>query len=120
VFHIDLAEQLLQIIIKKTYCTGTLRSNRKRISEAIVKSKLKPGETKAMYSNGVLFGKWKDKRDVMYNSTEVKNNLILAKNKKGQEKLKPKPMANYNKCMSGIDWQDQMNSNHRFLRKIIR
>jgi len=114
---IDLAEQLLQ---KKTYCTGTLRSNRKRIPEAVVKSKLKPGETKAMYSNGVLVGKWKDKRDVMYISTEFKNNLILAKNKKGQEKLKPEPIANYNKFMSGIDRQDQMNSYYPFLRKTIR
>uniref|UniRef100_A0A2H8TRK2 PiggyBac transposable element-derived protein 4 n=2 Tax=Melanaphis sacchari TaxID=742174 RepID=A0A2H8TRK2_9HEMI len=114
---IDLAEQLLQ---KKTYCTGTLRSNRKRIPEAVVKSKLKPGETKAMYSNGVLVGKWKDKRDVMYISTEFKNNLILAKNKKGQEKLKPEPIANYNKFMSGIDRQDQMNSYYPFLRKTVR
>ncbi|XP_025192086.1 piggyBac transposable element-derived protein 4-like, partial [Melanaphis sacchari] len=86
---IDLAEQLLQ---KKIYCTGTLRSNRKHIPEAVVKSKLKPGETKAMYSNGVL----------------------------GQEKLKPEPIANYNKFMSGIDRQDQMNSYYPFLRKTIR
>lgn len=114
---IDLAEQLLQ---KKTYCTGTLRSNRKRNPEAEVKSKLKPGETKAMYSNGVLVGKWKDKRDVMYISTEFKNNLILAKNKKGQEKLKPEPIANYNTFMSAIDRQDQMNSYYPCLRKTIR
>jgi RecA-family ATPase len=44
--------------------------------------KLKPGETKAMYSNGILVGKWKDKWDVMYISTEFKNNSILAKIKK--------------------------------------
>jgi hypothetical protein len=56
-----------------------------------------------MYSNGVLVGKWKNKRDVIYISTELKNNLILTKNKKGQEKLKPEPIANYNKFMSNTD-----------------
>jgi len=73
-----------------------------------------------MYSNGVLVGKWKDKRDLMYISTEFKNNLILAKNKMGKDKLKPEPIANYNKCMSGIDRQDQMNNYYPILRKPIR
>jgi hypothetical protein len=73
-----------------------------------------------MYSNGILVGKWKDKRDVIYISTEFKNNLILAKNKKDHEKLKPEPIANYNKFMSGFDRQDQMNSYYPFLRKTIR
>ncbi|CAI6347899.1 unnamed protein product [Macrosiphum euphorbiae] len=76
-----------------------------------------------MYSNGVLVGKWKDKRDVLYISTEFKNNLILAKNKKDREELKPEPIANYNKFMGGIDRQDQMvqmNSYYPFLRKTIR
>jgi len=73
-----------------------------------------------MYSNGVMIGKWKDKRDVMYISTEFKNNLIFSKNKKGKEKLKPEPIANYNKSMSGIDRQNQMNSYYLFSRKTIR
>ena len=32
-------------------------------------------------------------------------------------KLKPEPIANYNKFMSGIDRQDQINSYYPFLRK---
>jgi len=55
--------------------------------------------------------------------TEFKNNLILAKNKKGREELKPEPIENYNKFMSGIDRQDQMNrssifeKNHSLVRE---
>lgn len=44
----------------------------------------------------------------------------LQKIKRGKEKLKPEPIANYNKYMSGIDRQDQMNSYYPFLRKTIR
>jgi len=36
-------------------------------------------------------------------SIVILNNLALAKNKKGKEKLKPGPIANYNKFIRVID-----------------
>lgn len=113
----DLASKLTE---KKTFCTGTLRLNRKNTPQDVVESKLKKGETVARYPQGVMIGKWKDKRDVGYISTEFKNNLILTKNRNGKEQFKPEPISNYNRFMSGIDRQDQMHSYYPFTRKTIR
>ncbi|XP_025423083.1 piggyBac transposable element-derived protein 4-like [Sipha flava] len=113
----DLASKLIE---KKTFCTGKLRLNRKNTPQDVVESKLKKGETVARYSQGVMIGKWKDKRDVGYISTEFKNNLIITKNRNGKEQFKPEPILNYNCFMSGIDRQDQMHSYYPFTRKTIR
>jgi len=94
--------------------------NRKNTPQDVVDSKLIKGETVARYSQGVMIGKWKDKRDVGYISTEFKNNLILTKNRNGKEQFKPEPISNYNRFMSGIDRQDQMHSYYPFTRKTIR
>uniref|UniRef100_A0A2S2NHQ3 PiggyBac transposable element-derived protein 4 n=1 Tax=Schizaphis graminum TaxID=13262 RepID=A0A2S2NHQ3_SCHGA len=91
----DLASKLIE---KKTYCTGTLRLNRKNTPHDVAYQL----------------------RDVAYLSTEFKNNLILTKNRNGKEQLKPEPIINYNRFMSGIDRQDQMNSYYPFTRKTIR
>lgn len=113
----DLASKLIE---KNTFCTGTLRLNRKNTPKDVVISKLKKGETVARYSQGVMIGKWRDKRDVAYISTEFKNNMIISKNRNGKEQLKPEPISNYNRFMSGIDRQDQMNSYYPFTRKTVR
>lgn len=112
-----LAKQLLEA---KTYCSGTLRANRKQNPEDVVKQKLKPGETVCRYSNEVVIGKWRDRRDVLYISTEHENDLVETFNKRGQSKLKPKPIAEYNRFMSGVDFQDQIMSYYPFTRKTIR
>ena len=65
-------------------------------------------------------GKWKDRRDVHYISTEFCNNMVESRNKRGEVKIKPEPIANYNKFMSGIDRQDQMLSYYPCERKTIR
>lgn len=62
----DLASKLIE---KNTFCTGTLRLNRKNTPKDVVMSKLKKGKTVARYSHGVMIGKWGDKRDVAYIST---------------------------------------------------
>lgn len=59
----DLATKLIQ---QNTYCTGTLRSERKNTPIDVKQAKLKKGETLARYSQGVVIGKWKDKREVTY------------------------------------------------------
>jgi len=83
-------------------------------------SKLKKGETVARYSQGVMIGKWKDKRNVSYISTRFKNNVIISKNRNGKEQFKPEPISNYNRFMSAIDRQYKMNSYYPFTRKTIR
>ncbi|KAL4083015.1 hypothetical protein QTP88_028345 [Uroleucon formosanum] len=95
---VKLAHQLLQ---RKTYCTGTLRSNRKDNPKEIVKKNLKSGESVGKYTkDGVCVLKWKDKRDVLCISSEFENKM-------------------YNKNMSGIDRQDQLMSYYPAERKTL-
>lgn len=46
--------------------------------------------------------------------------MIIFKNRNGKEQMKPEAIWNYNRFMSGIDRQDQMNSYYPFTRKTIR
>lgn len=59
----SLATTLLQ---NMTYCTGTLQLNRKNVPDAVKSAKLIKGETVAQYSEGIMTGKWRDKRVVSY------------------------------------------------------
>lgn len=67
-----------------------------------------------------MIGKWKDKRDVIYISSEFKNDMIPTTNRKNKKKIKLLPIKYYNQFMSGIDRQDQMMSYYPFIRKSIR
>lgn len=113
----ELANKLLS---RKTYCTGTLRIDRKNNPADVKQAKLKKGETIARYSNGVMIAKWKDNRDVLYISTEFRNNLITYFNKRQQEKEKPEAICKYNSFMAGIDKKDQMMSYYPCERKSLR
>ncbi|KAK9711492.1 Transposase IS4 [Popillia japonica] len=75
----ELARKLLDF---KTFCTGTLRLDRKHTLTDVKNAKLKKGETIARYSSGIIIGKWKDKRDVAYISTEFDNQMVDVQNKK--------------------------------------
>lgn len=57
-----------------------------------------------------MIGKWKDKREVTYISTEFQTSMQNVANRRGQEKEKPLPIIKYNEFMSGIDRQDQLMS----------
>ena len=83
----------MQITVQKTYCTGTLRVDRKQNPIEVEKAILKKGETIARYSNGVMIGKWKDNREVFYISTEFRNNLMKYYNRRNQEKDKPEAIC---------------------------
>ncbi|KAJ8936100.1 hypothetical protein NQ314_012491 [Rhamnusium bicolor] len=114
---VDLAKELLR---KKTYCTGTIRGNRKDNPKEIVNAKLQKGQSLAKYQNGVLVGKWRDKRDVLYLSTEFKNNLVEYENRRGDKMTKPLPILQYNDYMSGVDRKDQMMAYYPCERKMLR
>ncbi|KAF0747024.1 piggyBac transposable element-derived protein 4-like [Aphis craccivora] len=77
---VKLAHQLLQ---RKTYCTGTLRIRK-------------------YTKDGICVVKWKDKRDVLCISSELKNKMVETTNR------------------HGIDRQDQMMSYYPAERKTLR
>lgn len=113
----DLAQSLKA---RGTFCTGTLRKDRKGSPKDVVEFKLKKGETKAAYLNGVVIGKWRDQRDVFYLSTEFKNEMDIVTNRRGIEKEKPVPIINYNKHMGGVDRRDQLMAYYPAERKTLR
>lgn len=101
----SLASELLS---EKTYCTGTLRADRKFNPVEVINAVLRKGETKARYAEGVMVGKWRDKRTVMYISNEYENEMVTFVNIKGQKVQKPLPIVEYNARMKRIDRSDQM------------
>lgn len=112
-----LATKLLR---NDTYCTGTMLSNRKYLPPNVKSANLKRGESIANYSDGVMIGKWKDKRLVLYVSTEHDNDMVTIENRRRQQKKKPKPIVQYNAYMKGTDRLDQMMSYYPCERKTIR
>lgn len=93
----------------------------KNNSNEVISKKLKTGETVCKYTKyGVCIVKWKDKREVLAISSEFKNEMVEVHNKYGKSKLKPLPISEYNKFMSGIDRQDQMMSYYHWERKTLR
>lgn len=103
-----------------TYCTGTVLSNRKYLPPAVKSANLRKGETIANYADGVMLGKWRDKRLVMYLSTEHDNEMCEIENRRHQQKQKPKPIVQYNAYMKGVDRLDQMMSYYPCERKTLR
>lgn len=112
-----LARQLLD---KMIYCTGTLRAQRKETPAEVSKAKLQIGESIHRYGGNVCVGKWRDKREVLYLTTEHTNDFEDVTSRSGNRRLKPKPIAQYNRYMSGIDLHDQMLSYYPSHRKTIR
>lgn len=106
---------------KKTYCTGTLRSNKKHNPKSVIDKKLKIGESTCKYtSDGVCVVKWKDRREVISISSEYKGEMVEATNRRGTVKIKPDTVVQYNRFMSGIDRQDQMMAYYPCERKTLR
>lgn len=105
---------------RQTHMIGTLRSNRKENPKYVTSKKLKKGESIWKRKGHITVGKWRDKRDVLVISTKHKFEMILAKNRKGNESRKPNIVVDYNDNMSGIDRGDQMVSYYSTPRKTIR
>lgn len=58
-------EQKSKLLTRHTYVTGTLYVDMKHNPEQVTKSNLIKGET-IEYSECILLGKWRDKRNVLY------------------------------------------------------
>nr|XP_012151143.1 PREDICTED: piggyBac transposable element-derived protein 4-like [Megachile rotundata] len=113
----DLAVKLLN---HNTYCTGTLNKGKKEIPKELTSAVLKKGENKSVFCNGVHIGKFRDKRNIFYITTEFMDNMTEMRNKQNVIKHKPEAIVNYNKYMSGVNKQDQMMANYPCSRKTLR
>ncbi|XP_046666725.1 piggyBac transposable element-derived protein 4-like [Homalodisca vitripennis] len=97
-----------KLLANKTYCTGTLRLDRKHVPADVKTAKLQVGETIQRYAEGVMMAKWRDKRIVSYLSTEHENNIVLTSNRRNVQREKPMAIVQYNANMKGVDRSDQM------------
>ncbi|KAJ8933503.1 hypothetical protein NQ314_013968 [Rhamnusium bicolor] len=109
-----------QLTIRGTYCTGTLNFKRRHNPKDVLTKKLKKGESIARYSDDIMVAKWKNKRDVLYISTEHRNEMVQFVDKRNRSIEKPATILHYNRHMGGIDRQDQMTSYYPASRKTIR
>jgi len=116
-YKIKLAHNLLS---KDTYCTGTLRQNRKYNPKDVILMKLKVGENICKYSDDVCVIKWRDRQEVLMISSEFEIEMIEVTNTRGQTKLNPIAIFKYNQYMSDVDKRDQMISYYQCERKTFR
>ena len=103
---------------RRTNAAGTVRLNRKFMPKDLqVKKK---GDMDYRSSNtGQLALSWKDKKQVNMLSTfhTGPQPVTLPPNHRGQERIKPKVVCDYNRCMGGVDLSDQMATSYRVVRK---
>uniref|UniRef100_A0A1B6E2D2 PiggyBac transposable element-derived protein domain-containing protein n=2 Tax=Clastoptera arizonana TaxID=38151 RepID=A0A1B6E2D2_9HEMI len=109
-----------KLLSKETYCTGTLRVDRKYIPADIKADNLTMGGTITRYGEGIMVGKWKDQRAIVYLSTEHENDMVTVINKRKVKVLKPLPIVKYNGFMKGVDRSDQMQAYYPMERKTLQ
>lgn len=120
---VNMAEELLK---KKTYLCGTLRSNRRGLPKCIVAKKIKKGEVIGkMTRKGVRVIKWMDKRQVLMISTCRNHDAKLetkTRIRRGREECIKKPgcIFSYNDSKKGIDYSDQMSSYYSTLKRGLK
>jgi hypothetical protein len=108
------------LLVNKTYCTGTLRANRKGNPQDVLSKKLKKGEVVTRYTDdGICVFKWKDKRDVTMISSEFDSKLVEIQTKRGP-RIKPEAISKYNIFMRGVDHCDQLMSYYPCEHKSLR
>jgi hypothetical protein len=114
---VSLAHELLA---RNTHLIGTLRKNRKFNPRPVIDAKLRKGGMIAKESSTkVIVGKWKDKRDVLFLTTESVPELVEVQTKKG-EVQKPSTIVQYNGIKSFIDVSDQKASYSTAVRRGIK
>nr|CAI5863377.1 unnamed protein product [Callosobruchus analis] len=114
---VSLAHALLD---RKTHLIGTLRKNRKYNPKPVTDAKLEKGAMIARESNThVVVGKWKDKREVLFLTTEAVPKITDVQTKRGAVK-KPSTIAKYNSIKSFIDVSDQKASYSTAVRRGIK
>lgn len=107
-FHVSY-NLLLNLLREKTYCTsaGKFRINYGKCPISIRKYNLRRGESIGKYREGVLIGKWKEKANIFYISTQYENTMIETQNKRNEPNGKPLPLSMYQKYMRGRHKQEK-------------
>lgn len=116
--HNNSYELSLRLLARNTHSTGILCRDAQNIPPEVGQAKLHTGQTICRYSNGVMIGKWCDKRDITYISTEYENTIRYG-DRQNFGKQKPLPLLNYNKRMGGIDRTDRLTAYYPFARKTV-
>lgn len=116
---VGIAEDLLE---KNTYVTGTLRSNRVGNPAIVKNTPISLGESCIAHNNKkVIVTKWKDKREILFVSTEHKSNYEGTTSRRVRTvKYKPAVQPRYNKYMRAIDKHDQLLSYYCCEHKTLR
>lgn len=105
----------------ETHLIGTLRKNRVMNSKIVADSKLEKGQMVVKESNtGVIMGKWKDKREVTFLTTKSVPQMIETTNKRGDKRMKPSTILEYNDGKSFIDVSDQLASYCTTVRRGVK
>lgn len=114
----------VELLDRKTYCTGTLRINCKDNPVEMKAISLKQGENKSLFLNGVHVGKWRKegrgKHHVLYISTEHADEMIETITNRGSVVFKPTAIVHYKNFTSGLDLQYQMVEYYPVQRKTLR
>ena len=112
-------ELLLEMLARDTYGAGTVRTNRKDLSKAVVGKhvKLKKSETVYCQNGHLLCLRWCDKRPVTMLSTIHEAAEVVTKRKHNGEILfKPIIVHCYNNCMNLVNKPDHLLSSYVVLK----
>ena len=121
-------ELFSELYYRKTYACGTVRQNRKGLPTSVKLAKLKPLQSVYLRSGPMLCLKWSGEKkkstkkpvtiiSTIHQATEL---LTRKKDSYGNRILKPVPIYEYTKHMSGVDISDQYMSFHVALRKSMK
>ncbi|KAJ8964600.1 hypothetical protein NQ314_004758 [Rhamnusium bicolor] len=86
-----------ELLLKRTYVTGTLRQNR-RGNQSVASKKLSKGETVTKYCNAVEIGKWREKGDHDFRHNVIKN-LLSEVEDSPADRPKDKPKTSLTICL---------------------
>ena len=87
----------------------------------VTKSKPKKGEVISRSREGIVVSKWKDKCDVLMISNMHELKMVEVANKRGEKKMKPNMVRDYNSGMLGVDRSNQVVStkeNHMMVQEV--
>lgn len=114
----------LQIHEAGSNAVGTVRVHRKNMPKELKKTKLKKGECKAFFSQGIMALTWQDKKPVNMLSTCHKSANVTDTGKKKRHNdlpvLKPQVVQDYNRGMGGVDREDQQLASFPIMRRYAK